>query len=228
MIEIIPNWHPVFVHFPIAFATATVFFFVAGKLFPDKTWAAQCLLIGRWMLWAAAIFACIAAVFGWFAYNSVAHDEAGHLAMTMHRNWALSALGALVLLAALEVRSRRTAAMPSYGFLVLLVAAWLLVVSAAWHGGEVVYRHGLGVMSLPEAEESGHTHEHGAGHDHGEMPTQSGVAPHEDGHSHDDTVDGEHPHDAIPDGKTPATDGTGTEHKKHGHTHPPGTPPHKD
>lgn len=228
MIEIIPNWHPVFVHFPIAFTSASVFFFVASKLLKGKAVAAQCLLTGKWMLWAAVILACITAAFGWLAYNSVKHDEAGHLAMTVHRNWALSALGALVLLAALELRSRRSATTPSYGFLFLLVAAWLLVVSAAWHGGEVVYRYGLGVMSLPEAEEAGHTHEHGAGHDHGEMPAQSGVAPHEDVHSHDDMANDEHPHDIEPASKTPAADGAGAVHKKHGHTHAPGTPPHKD
>lgn len=76
MIEIIPNWHPVFVHFPIAFATAPVFFVAIGKLFNNKSWAAQSLATGRWMLWTAAIFACVAAVFGWFAYNSVDHDDA--------------------------------------------------------------------------------------------------------------------------------------------------------
>ena len=44
MIEIIPNWHPVFVHFPIAFATASVFFLVAARLLKDKTLAALCPL----------------------------------------------------------------------------------------------------------------------------------------------------------------------------------------
>ncbi len=107
-------------------------------------------MMGRWMLWGAAISACIAAVFGWFAYNSVLHDEAGHLAMTIHRNWALVALGAMILLAAWSARSWRSTEVPSYGFLVLLAAMWLLLAIAAWHGGEVVYRHGLGVMDLPE------------------------------------------------------------------------------
>lgn len=171
MIEVIPNWHPVFVHFPIAFATASVFFFVAAKLFKERTFAAQCLLAGRWMLWGAAIFACIAAVFGWLAFNSVEHDEAGHLAMTLHRNWALGALGSLLLLAALEVWLRRLAGMPTYGFLVLLIGAWLLVVSAAWHGGELVYRHGLGVTALPdvhdeEHDSAGHEHSHTHAHTH--------------------------------------------------------------
>lgn len=171
MIEIIPNWHPLFVHFPIAFATAAVFFVLIGKLFKVKPWATQCLIFGRWMLWAAALFTCIAAVFGWFAYNSVKHDEAGHLAMTLHRNWALGALGTLLLLVALALRTKRTT--PSYGFLLLMLVAWLLVTSTAWRGGELVYRHGLGVMALPEVADE---QDSSAPHDDGE---------HEQPHQHD-------------------------------------------
>lgn len=169
MVELIPNWHPAWVHFPIAFATAAVFFAVTGKLFKSRSWAMPCLIMGRWMLWGAVIFACVATLFGWLAYNSVEHDEAGHLAMTTHRSWALAALGVLVLLAALDMRSRRPVVMPSYGFLALLVAAWLLVMSAAWHGGEVVYRHGIGVMALPDIHDEQDAAPHDAGgheHDH--------------------------------------------------------------
>ncbi len=90
--------------------------------------------------------------------------------MTMHRNWALAALGALVLLAALEAWLWRFAEPPSYGFLILLVAAWLLVVSAAWHGGEVVYRHGLGVMALPDVHDEQDAPPHDDGkHEHGHV-----------------------------------------------------------
>jgi uncharacterized membrane protein len=209
MIKIIPNWHPVFVHFPIAFATAAVFFFATAQIFKEKPWAAQCLITGRWMLWAAAIFACIAASFGWYAYNTVEHDEAGHLAMTTHAYWALTALFILVLLAVLDVLSWRAAAKTSYGFLILLIVAWSVVVSTAWHGGELVYRHGLGVMSLPEPEGPGHTHDHGEGHEG--KSAHDEVAPHESGqtHSHDD-----------------ATTGVGVLPEKAAHA--PGTPPHKD
>jgi len=167
MIQVIPNWHPIFVHFPIAFATAALAFTAVGKVFKDRPW--QCLIMGHWMLWAAAITACIAAVFGWFAYNSVIHDEAGHLAMTIHRNWAMGALGALILLAVWASRTYRSAEAPSHVFLFLLAAMWLLLAITAWHGGEVVYRHGLGVMALPDVDdeqdaipddEGGHEHEH--------------------------------------------------------------------
>jgi len=226
MIEIIPNWHPVFVHFPIAFTTAAVFFFMVASLFREKQWAAQCLITGRWMLWAATIFACVAAVFGWFAYNSVKHDEAGHLAMTLHRNWALATLGVLVLLSALDLRFKRSIVQPSYGFLALLVTGWLLVVSTAWHGGEVVFRHGLGVMSLPKPEGPGHTHDQRESH--GEELIQGEEMSHVDGHGHDDTANDGHPLDSEPMSTTPNADSAGTVTIKPGHTHAPGTPPHQD
>ncbi|MBI5438143.1 MAG: DUF2231 domain-containing protein [Nitrosomonadales bacterium] len=233
MIEIIPNLHPALVHFPIAFATSAVAFIAIGTIFKNWPYAAQCLMAGRWMLWGAALFALVAAVFGWFASNSVAHDEVSHAAMMLHRNWALGTLTALLALAAWDLWRGRSGKMPSPnipspGFLVLLAAAWLLVTSTAWHGAELVYRHGLGVMSLPKPEGTGHAHEHGAGRDHGDMPMQDAEMPHEDTHSHGGAANGEQPHGAEPDRKTPATDGAGIAPKKAGHTHAPGTPPHKD
>lgn len=169
MIGIIPNFHPALVHFPIAFATAAVAFIAAGTLFRNWSYAAQCLLTGRWMLWCAALFALIAAAFGWFAFNSVEHDEVSHAAMTLHRNWALGALAALLALAAWDVWRGRFRKTPSKGFLGLLLAAWLLVASTAWHGAELVYHYGLGVMALPDAHAVQDMAPHdagGHGHDH--------------------------------------------------------------
>lgn len=202
MIEIIPNWHPALVHFPIAFATAAIIFITIGSVYKNRSWAMQCLITGRWMLWGAALFAVIAAVFGWLAYNSVEHDEVSHAAMTVHRNWALGTVTALLVLAAWDVRHSRSGKMPSQGFLFLLVAAWLLVMSAAWLGAELVYRYGLGVMALPKPEKSSHTHEGAANI--------------------------EHSHDAEPDREIPAADSAGAIPKKPEHTHVSGTPPHKD
>ena len=167
MIEIIPNFHPVFVHFPIAFATAAVAFIAIGTVFRRRSYAAQCLMMGRWMLWGAALFAVIAAGFGWFAFNSVAHDEVSHAAMMLHRNWALGTLIALLVLAAWDWSRGRSGWTPSPGFLVLLVAVWLLVMSTAWHGGELVYRHGLGVMDLPDVHAGQDMEPHDTdGHEH--------------------------------------------------------------
>ena len=167
MIGIIPNWHPVFVHFPIAFITAALAFTAVGTLFGNGSYAAQSRLTGRWMLWGAALFALIAAAFGWFAFNSVEHDEASHAAMILHRNWALGTLAVLVALAAWDVWRGGSRKTPSPGFLGLLVAAWLLVAGTAWHGTELVYRHGLGVMALPDAHAGQDMAPHDAGgHEH--------------------------------------------------------------
>ena len=221
MIEIIPNWHPLFVHFPIAFATAAVFFMAIGKFFKVKPWAQLCLAFGRWMLWGAALFAAIAAVFGWFAYNSVEHDEPSHVAMILHRNWALATVATLSALAARDFWRSRSAQLPSGGLVWLLGVVWLLLMSTAWHGGELVYRYGLGVMSLPKSEGSGHVHAHGQAHN--EMPAQDENALQDDAHHHADTADGEYrdDHEISP------ANGASTPQKT-GHTHAPGTPPHKD
>lgn len=200
MIEIIPNFHPAFVHFPIAFITAVVFLVAIGLLFKQQPWAKQCLIFGRWMLWAAAIFAIIAAVFGWFAFNSVKHDDHSHLAMLEHRAWALWTLALLVMLAGWDVWRNKVDAPPKWWFVCAIIAAWAMVFSTAWHGGELVYRHGLGVMALPKIESHGHA----------------------------ETVNGGHPHDAVPAHDMPAMDGTGTVPDKAGHAHAPGAPPHKD
>lgn len=228
MIEIIPNLHPALVHFPIAFATAAVVLTAVGTALRNWSYTAQCLMTGRWMLWGAALSALVAAAFGWFAFNSVAHDEVSHAAMKVHRNWALGALTALLALAAWDVWRSRSGTMPSPVFLVLLVAAWLLVMSTAWHGAELVYRHGLGVISLPKPEGQSSPHEHGA--DHGDMPMQGAGTLHEDGHAHghDATANVGHPDEAEPGRKAPAADGASAAPKKAGHTHAPGTPPHKD
>ncbi len=221
MIEIIPNFHPVLVHFPIAFITSALAFTAIGALLNNKPYASLILLAGRWMLWGAVLFALIAVVFGWFAYNSVEHDEISHAAMTVHRNWALGTLVAWLALLAWDVWCGRTGKKPTLGFLVALMVAWLLVMATAWHGGELVYRYGLGVMSLPKAEGAGHDHPHA----HGDMQMPDAAASHEGGHthSHDESVLGE-----SPSSSTPATNIQVTTPEKIGHTHAPGTLPHND
>lgn len=206
MVEIIPNFHPAIVHFPIAFATAAVVFITTGTVFRSWSHATQCLMTGRWMLWSTALFALIAATFGWFAFNSVTHDEVSHAAMTLHRNWALGTLTALLVLTAWDVWRGHSGKLPSYGFLGLLVTAWLLVMSTAWLGAELVYRHGIGVMALPKAEGPSHSH---ASHNH----------------EHSSTV--EPSRNAEPDQEALTTDRAATTNKNGGgHTHAPGMPPH--
>lgn len=181
MPEIIPNWHPLLVHFPIALVTASALFTLAARFAGDRPLAQQWATVGRWTLWFAAVSALATAAAGWLAFNSVRHDEAGHAAMALHRNWALPVSAGIVLLAAWDGWQARRAAKASWPFTLLLLAAFAGIAVTGWLGGELVYRHGLGVLSLPEAEdESGH----GAGHHHDHPGAADEATEHEHGHSH--------------------------------------------
>ena len=168
--ELIPNAHPLAVHFPITLTLIALLFSLAARVRHKHSSAIQLATVGHWSLWLAALMAVIAAVFGWLAYNSVNHDDAGHAAMLIHRNWAIPTAGGLVILAILDAWKSRATQLMRWPVLVVLFILSVSVAVTGWLGGEVVYRHGIGVLALPESEEGmeGHHHEHGAagGHEH--------------------------------------------------------------
>ena len=167
MIEIIPNFHPVVVHFPIALTMVAFALALLSNLLKSHRLAIQWAAASHLVLWLAAISAIVAVVFGWLAYNSVNHDDAGHVAMGIHRVWAVSTAGSLLALALWDIKKHLlTTILPLY-FVVLLGAARASVGATAWLGGAVVYRHGIGVLSLPEPEEEGVAHDHE--HEHEQM-----------------------------------------------------------
>ncbi len=199
MIEILPNWHPVFVHFTVAllFVAATLLWL--GWAMREQPLGVTCLTIGHWLLWIGAGFTVATVAAGLYAYATVAHSDAGHAAMTDHRNWALPTAAvwwALALWAAWRVRNSRAVGLPFLGAVV--VAAGMLAVTA-YKGGELVFRHGVGV----EAARGAAAAPADAGHIHGtpgdmheqmqQMHEEMRSAPmHEDGDMMDHMEEGGH------------------------------------
>jgi uncharacterized membrane protein len=143
MPDIVPNWHPAAVHFPIALVITATFLLLAGRLLPGARAAGSA---GRLLLPLAAISALVAAGLGWLAFATVEHDAAGHLVMLRHRDWALGATAALALLAVWDFARQRRGHPVHAG-----LPASLIVVSGAfamtgWLGGEMVFRHAVGVI----------------------------------------------------------------------------------
>ncbi len=194
MIEIIPNWHPIFVHFTVALISTAIGFFLLAKLLGNRPIQEQCLIIARWNLWIGTIFAVITVVTGILAYNSVAHDTPSHAAMIEHRNWALATFAVLLLTTLWSAWSFYANKLIKLPFLLMAVLLLGLLFSTAWHGGELVYRYGLGVMSMPAAEDhtSGHVHSgemqssdsHSHSHEHA-MKTEPTPDKHKHEHEHD-------------------------------------------
>ncbi|MDH5302352.1 MAG: DUF2231 domain-containing protein [Gammaproteobacteria bacterium] len=161
MPEIIPNWHPMFVHFSVALLSLTVLLHLLTKVVGGAL-QNDVRLVARWCLWMGAVAALFTGATGIYAFNTVAHDTPSHLAMIEHRNLALPTILFFAALAIWSFMQRLKVKEASAPFLLALLVAGGLLASTAWHGAELVYRHGLGVMSLPDAAE----HDHAAGHDH--------------------------------------------------------------
>ena len=125
---------------------------------------------------------------GFYAYNTVAHDGPSHAAMTDHRNWAIATIVLFLCLAVWSIIRVRAERPLGTLFVVALVATQLVLLSTAWRGGELVYRHGLGVLSLPVVE----TMEHGHGPADEHLLEAAHAAPNAVGHAQD--KDSEHSH----------------------------------
>ncbi len=161
MPQLIPNWHPVFVHFTVALLfTAGVLHLLAAMLSPDSPSRAQMAIVGRWNLWLGFLITIGTATAGFIAFDSVVHDDPAHAAMKLHRNFALATVALylpFVIASAIDALRNR---LPSGAFAFALLVPTALLVVTAWRGGELVFRHGLGVQSMPDLEAHDHDHEH--------------------------------------------------------------------
>lgn len=146
MIEILPNWHPILVHFTIALLSLSALLYVAGAFLKKP----HILTVARWNLWIGGTVTVGTVLAGLYAYNTVVHDAPSHAAMTDHRKWALLTASVFILLALWAFWKQRGAKTVSPVFAVLMVMAAGLLAVTGYKGGEVVYRYGLGVLSTPD------------------------------------------------------------------------------
>lgn len=153
MIEIIPNWHPMFVHFSVALLATSVVLFVLTKLATHWRLEDQWLAAAYWNLWLGTLITVGTVTAGFLAFNSVKYDDLAYVAMLEHRLWALATAGTFLVLAVWGVIQYRAQQRPHLVFVIAMVVGGILLLSAAWHGDELVYRHGLGVKSLPNLEQ---------------------------------------------------------------------------
>lgn len=161
MIEIIPNWHPILVHFTFGLLVTAGALFAVGAAFRDRPFAGQATTVARWNLWIGTVFTVLTLVAGYRAYYTVAHDDVAHAAMNLHLRWAWATLVFFIVGAALawRERARATGASLSLGGILVFSVGALLV--TGYLGAENVYRHGLGVMRLAASAGPGHEHAQG-------------------------------------------------------------------
>lgn len=79
MIEIIPNWHPLFVHFTIGLLLTSAMLSALGTAIAGSPFAPHATVTARWNLWIGTAFAVITVAAGYCAYYTIAHDELGDI-----------------------------------------------------------------------------------------------------------------------------------------------------
>jgi len=172
MIEVIPNWHPVAVHFTVALLITASVLFAAGTLFRTAPLGDALTTAARWNLAIGIAVTVATLATGWSAYNTVAHDAASHENMTVHLRWAVATALIFLVAGGVAWSERRKGAGAGIVLLALLAGGSGTLAVTGWLGGENVYRYGLGVMALPKSGDHVHPggggppHEHGRDHVH--------------------------------------------------------------
>ncbi|HEY4731836.1 MAG TPA: DUF2231 domain-containing protein [Gammaproteobacteria bacterium] len=160
MIEIIPNYHPIFVHFTLGLLGSSVGLYVLTRFVSKPDLKHQLLIVAHWNLWLGTLVTIVTIAAGWYAFNTVEHDDPSHVVMKRHRALALGTFAVVLILAAWSWLKYRPAKQVNAIFLVSALFAAGVLVATAWHGAELVFRHGLGVIALPDLKD----HRHGGGH----------------------------------------------------------------
>ncbi|OGC96074.1 MAG: hypothetical protein A2W25_08555 [candidate division Zixibacteria bacterium RBG_16_53_22] len=149
-----PNTHPVLAHFTIALFVAAVVFDLIGYFTKNESLKTA----GRWNLLLASISAISSVITGLSAARVLPHNKEVHRIMETHELIGLIVLGILILLVIWRIFVRGSfPAKFGWLFLTIGVIGISLVLTGGYLGGELVYRHGLGVAPMMESFMSEHS-----------------------------------------------------------------------
>lgn len=147
MPEIIPNWHPVFVHFTIALYVVATALYVLGQVAGERSWARALIVGARINLWTGAALSILTVIAGINAFFTVAHNASQAVFMTDHRSWAIVTAVIWWFIAVLEAGRTVQGKKAHLAVALTLVAAMGPLAVTGWKGGELVYRNGIGIIA---------------------------------------------------------------------------------
>jgi uncharacterized membrane protein len=142
---ILPGWHPIVVHFPLALIVSAALLLPAARLLRQERYAATLATVGTWNLCLGAIAALFAIATGLAAVVHLNVSAAAHQAISLHLRWGSFTTLVLVLLAVWRGAGCAQESRPSWLFLAVLWAATAALIVTGYRGGQNVYRYGVGV-----------------------------------------------------------------------------------
>jgi uncharacterized membrane protein len=140
-----PGWHPLVVHFPIALALTAGVLLAAAKLVRNDALAATLATVGTWNLCMGALAALVALATGLAAVLDLQVGAAALAAIAAHVKWAMFTSLALILTAVWRGAGNAQQSRPTGFFLLVFMVTCLALAVTGYHGGQNVYRYGIGV-----------------------------------------------------------------------------------
>lgn len=150
MIEIVPNWHPMVVHFALALPMSATLLYAVARLAGERAFAAGAVTAAHWMLGLGIAALWLAIGTGMAAQLGVTMDAAAARAVSTHQYWGWGT--AIVFSSALPLWTAGHPRRVAPAFLLLCAFGSGCAVVTGYLGGENVYRHGVGVERLPASE----------------------------------------------------------------------------
>lgn len=138
--------HPAAVHFPIALLAAGLAVAAVRLRKTAPEWLARAQ---SWLLWLGTLSAWAALGLGLLAESTAPHKPLAWEVLADHETlawWTCAAFSALSGLRLHAARTGRGGGRWRLAEFLLWLAAFALLAATAWHGGELVYRYGMGVV----------------------------------------------------------------------------------
>lgn len=147
-----PNLHPLLVHFPVTLLLCAVAVDMASLIMPARPALRDTATV---FYCAGALLAMAAYFSGLGAAQGMTVSPAASAALTAHFAWADRTTWFFVFFASLRIAFsyiwRPTASWAAVGVLLVALAGIGMLAMTAEHGGRLVFRHGLGVATVPSA-----------------------------------------------------------------------------
>jgi uncharacterized membrane protein len=145
LIDMMPGWHPLIVHFPLALIVTAACALSLARVLSGERMAASLATLGTWNLCLGAIAVYVALGSGMAAVIDLHVGLAARQAISAHVKSAALTTLLVTLVAVWRGAGAAVAARPTWVFLVVLWAATAAAVVTGYRGAQNVYRHGIGV-----------------------------------------------------------------------------------
>jgi uncharacterized membrane protein len=147
LMNIIPGWHPIVVHFPLALIVTAAASLSLARFLPGEEMVAMLASWGTWNLCLGAVTVFLALGTGLAASIGLQIDAAAHQAVSAHVKSAVVTTMLVLLVAVWRGAGAAANSRPTWGFLVMLWLATGALTVTGYRGGQNVYRYGIGVAS---------------------------------------------------------------------------------